>query len=229
MRLSEAIDLLGHLQLYTANPAASPSAASPPHKADAPGSHMPAGPSAPAPQRWADLGCGSGLFTEALARFLPSGSSIYGVDFRPTLYSTSVNGVSLIPVSSDFVNIPLPIDDLDGILMANSFHYVKDKPALLQQLKTHLRPGGIAAAPATAAASEPAAHSIPATTAAAGSLLIVEYDTDSPVPTWVPWPVSYASLQPLLAAAGWPHIEKLGERPSAYGRSTMYAALARRA
>ena len=237
MRLSEAIDLLGHLQLYAANPAASSSASPLPHAADAPGapeSRTPAGPDAlgsptpanpaaspsapapytpPAPQRWADLGCGSGLFTEALARFLPSGSSIYGVDFRPTLYSTSVNGVSLIPVSSDFVNIPLPIDDLDGILMANSFHYVKDKPALLQQLKTHLRPSGTTAVPSTAA----------------GSLLIVEYDTDSPVPTWVPWPVSYASLQPLLAAAGWPHIEKLGERPSAYGRSNMYAALARSA
>jgi hypothetical protein len=122
------------------------------------------------------------------------------------------------------VNIPLPIDNLDGILMANSFHFVKDKPALLQQLKTHLR----ASNPAASAASEPAAHSNPAVpSAAAGSLLIVEYDTDSPVPTWVPWPVSYASLQPLLAAAGWPHIEKLGERPSAYGRSNMYAALAR--
>jgi trans-aconitate methyltransferase len=201
MRLSEAIHLLGNLQLYAAHPAAS----------------------APAPLRWADLGCGSGLFTEALARFLPSGSSIYGVDFRPTLYSASVNGVSLIPVSSDFVNIPLPLDDLDGILMANSFHYVKDKPALLQRLKTHLR----ASNPAAAAASEPAAHdTTAATSAAAGSLLIVEYDTDSPVSTWVPWPVSYASLQPLLAAAGWPHIEKLGERPSAYGRSNMYAALA---
>jgi SAM-dependent methyltransferase len=109
------------------------------------------------------------------------------------------------------VNIPLPIDDLDGILMANSFHYVKDKPTLLQKLKTHLRPSSTTTAPS----------------AAAGALLIVEYDTDSPVPTWVPWPVSYASLQPLLAAAGWPHIEKLGERPSAYGRSNMYAALAR--
>ncbi|HEY6901501.1 MAG TPA: class I SAM-dependent methyltransferase [Puia sp.] len=180
MRLSEAIDLIDHPLLRAA---IAPHAATTSREAIA-----------PRPQRWADLGCGDGLFTEALARFLPAGSSLYGVDLRPTLHSASVGEVSLIPVKTDFINIPLPLDDLDGVLMANSFHYVKDKPEFLDRLqKLVLRPGA--------------------------PLLLVEYDTDRPVPTWVPWPVSFHSLQALL-----PQARKLGEAPSRFG-GKMYAAL----
>jgi len=191
MRLSEAIDLLDSPQLRALKLAA-------------------------APLRWADLGCGSGLFTEALAQFLPRDSTIYGVDLRPTLYSEVVNGVALFPVKADFINIPLPFSDLDGILMANSFHYVEDKPAFLEKLKGYLKPGNApdSAAPHRAAAKPGA------------PLLFVEYDTDRPVPTWVPWPVSFASLQPLLNDAGWTNVQKLAERPSAFGHSNLYAALA---
>jgi hypothetical protein len=167
-------------------------------------------PNAAAPLRWADLGCGSGLFTEALARFLPAGSTIYGLDLRPTLHSGTVNGVSLVAVKTDFINIPLPLTGLDGILMANSFHYVKDKPAFLRTLTAPLHPDHPASAPLSPGSP----------------LLIVEYDTDRPVPTWVPWPVSYASLQPLLEKAGWPHVQKLAERPSAFGNGNIYAAFA---
>ncbi len=175
MRLSEAIDLLDSPELRALKSAVA------------------------APLRWADLGCGSGLFTEALASFLPRGSSIYGVDLRPTLYSEVVNGVTLFPVKTDFINIPLPFSDLDGLLMANSFHYVEDKPAFLEMIKRYVRPGA--------------------------PLLFVEYDSDRPVPTWVPWPVSFASLQPLLKAAGWATMKKLAERPSVYGHANLYAAL----
>lgn len=83
--------------------------------------------------RWADLGCGNGLFTEALAHFLSRGSTIYGIDLRPSLYSDVVNGVVLVPLSGDFVEMPLPAG-LDGILMANSLHYVKDKEDFLKKI-----------------------------------------------------------------------------------------------
>jgi ubiquinone/menaquinone biosynthesis C-methylase UbiE len=162
------------------------------------------------PVRWADLGCGSGLFTEALARFLPAGSTIYGLDLRPMLQSDTVCGVNLVPVKTDFVNVPLPVTGLDGILMANSLHYVSDKPGFLSTLTRPLHPDHPESAPLRPESP----------------LLVIEYDTDTPVPTWVPWPVSLAKLRPLLAAAGWPKVEKLGERPSAFGRSTIYSALA---
>ncbi|MBS1662544.1 MAG: class I SAM-dependent methyltransferase [Bacteroidetes bacterium] len=169
MRLSEAIDLLDNPKLRAAIPAR--------------------------PQRWADLGCGDGLFTEALARFLPAGSSLYGVDLRPTLHSANVGEVNLIPVKTDFINVPLPLDDLDGVLMANSFHYVKEKQAFLHKLKSAvLKPGA--------------------------PLVIVEYDTDKPVQTWVPYPVSFNTLKTLV-----PKAEKLGEMPSRFG-GTMYSAIA---
>ena len=197
MRLSEAIDLLDSPQLRALKPAAAPAAAADFDSVN-PRTAMPA--TAAAPLRWADLGCGAGLFTEALAQFLPRGSTIYGVDLRPTLYSEVVNGVALFPIQADFINIPLPFSDLDGILMANSLHYVEDKPAFLEKIKGYLKPGA--------------------------PLLFVEYDSDRPVPTWVPWPISSASLQPLLAKAGWTNVQKLAERPSVYGHSNLYAALA---
>jgi trans-aconitate methyltransferase len=154
--------------------------------------------------RWADLGCGSGLFTHALASLLQPGSTIYAIDRQSTLRPHSTKEkVAIHPLELDFVKSDLAGDaglrHLDGILMANSFHYVRDKVNLLNRLSTSLNP----------------TH----------SLLLVEYDTDQPVSTWVPYPLSFAALQTLFHAAGYPTITKLGERPSLYGRSNLYAAL----
>src|SRR5258708_39177013 len=53
---------------------------------------------------WADLGCGSGLFTRPLARLLRSVSSIYGIDRAPGLArQTTPTGVHLLPRTLDFV------------------------------------------------------------------------------------------------------------------------------
>jgi ubiquinone/menaquinone biosynthesis C-methylase UbiE len=168
-----------------------------------PGTSTRKGSSVPSshPTIWADLGTGSGLFTEALARLLPAGSTIHGIDTAPSLrQQTTLNGVHLIPLQADFIKDTLPLPKLDGILMANSLHYVKDKPTLLKKLQSYLHP--------------------------ASPFLIVEYDTDTPVKTWVPYPLSYLSLTELFSVAGYPRIQKLGQRPSAYGRSNMYAAIA---
>ena len=147
------------------------------------------------PQYWADLGCGSGLFTTALAQLLPPGSTVYGIDTHPTIRQQAAP-TSIIPIRADFIKDPLDLPLLDGILMANSLHYVKDKPALIQKLRSHMHPGS--------------------------PFLIVEYDTDRPVPVWVPYPISYDALTRLFKDHP---IQKLGERPSAYGRANMYAAL----
>jgi len=148
------------------------------------------------PQHWADLGCGAGLFTEALAKILPAQSTVYGVDTNPGLRQST----HIIPIKADFVKDDLPLSDLDGILMANSLHYVKDKPALLEKLSACMRPGS--------------------------PMIIVEYDTDQAVSTWVPYPLSYTSLTKLFTAAGYQQVKKLGQRPSAYGRANIYAAIA---
>lgn len=154
----------------------------------------------PGATEWADLGCGSGLFTYALAQLLDAGSGVYAVDKDPVRLQSLPNPrrIDIRPFQLDFVAAPLPWHDLDGILMANSLHYVSDKKVLIRQLSHHLKPGV--------------------------NFLIVEYDTDKPVPQWVPYPVSFRSLRALFARLGFNIVEKLGERPSAYGRANMYAA-----
>lgn len=153
------------------------------------------------PVNWADLGCGSGTFTSALAHYLPAGSSIYAVDkeLSSGLHIPAPAGVQVSPRQLDFVKEDLPFASLDGIIMANALHYVKDQAAFVNKLKAALGPDGI--------------------------LVIVEYDTDTPVPVWVPYPLSFIRLQKLFSAAGYTHIEKTGERSSVYGRANLYASL----
>jgi SAM-dependent methyltransferase len=165
----------------------------------------------PRTQKWADLGCGSGIFTTALAHLLPAGSIVYGVDTHPTVRQQSIaidwqqpgpgnpaRPTSIMPITADFVKDPLDLPLLDGILMANSLHYVKDKRALIQNLRSYMHP-----------------HA---------PFLIVEYDMDKPVATWVPYPISYDELTRLFS--GHP-IQKLGQRPSTFGRANLYGALIR--
>lgn len=156
------------------------------------------------PATWADLGCGTGLFTRALAHFLQPGSTLYAVDANRNALSgigTLPAGIILEKLPADFEQEALPFHHLDGILMANALHFVRDKAAFLKRAKTWLRPEGC--------------------------FLLVEYDTDRSNP-WVPCPVSFANLGPLFAPLGFPVVEKLQERPSIYHRSGIYAALIRR-
>jgi len=149
---------------------------------------------------WADLGCGSGLFTRALSTFLPAGSVAYGVDRSTVLKKqTTTGGVDIVPVKADFITDSLPFGRLDGIIMANALHYVNDKPAFLQKLQAHLKDDAL--------------------------IVLVEYDTDTPVPTWVPYPVSFASLQKLAKTTGYTSVERLGEHPSVFGNGTIYSAM----
>lgn len=149
---------------------------------------------------WADLGCGSGLFTRALAAMLPSGSIVHAVDrdnpLKPVRMPT---GSTIHPVQADFLNGPGALPPLDGILIAQAMHYVADKPAFLQLWRSAFR--------------------------GRGRWLVVEYELSRPVETWVPYPLPFRQLKPLFREAGYANVERLGERPSRYHRGAMYAAL----
>ena len=155
------------------------------------------------PSKWADLGCGTGLFTRALASFQPSGSTIYAVDTNQSSLAviTNYNQVDIQKIGQDFVRDEWPFETLDGILMANSLHYVKDKLAFIEKAKFSLKKSG--------------------------SFLVVEYDTDTANP-WVPYPVSYNSLRQLFAKSGYTAIEKMHEMPSIYGRANIYSTSIKR-
>lgn len=152
------------------------------------------------PSVWADLGCGSGLFTEALASLLFAGSTIYAVDKTMSSFKTkhAPNDVEIKKRESDFVNHISELKNLDGILMANSLHFVKDKKVFLRNAKDTFR-------------------DLPC-------FLIVEYDNDMSNP-WVPFPLSFKSLKTLFEGLGYSDIRKLHEKQSLYNKSKIYSAI----
>lgn len=152
-------------------------------------------------QTWADLGCGSGLFTQALAHALPAGSTIHAMDTDASALRDIPRRVEQVDIRiwrGDFLTHPWPFDALDGVLMANALHFVEDKAAFVRTSAAHLN----------------AQH----------RLLIVEYDMDAPNP-WVPYPVSRQALESLFGAAGYAAVRVLGTRRSRYQRAGMYSAL----
>lgn len=161
-------------------------------------------PIAGSAQRWADLGCGSGTFTLALADLLPQDSVIHAMDRDASALRRVPRAFKQVTIAhqlADFTDEPLELETMDGILMANSLHYLRDQARFLSALAGLLRPAGVIA--------------------------LVEYDTDTANP-WVPYPVSYARLTSLLEEAGFADITRLAERVSVFGQARMYAAYARR-
>jgi SAM-dependent methyltransferase len=158
----------------------------------------------PAPSTWADLGCGDGTFTLALAERLAPRSTVHAVD-------RDARALERVPPLAGAVRIETYVSDftrawpfalvLDGILMANSLHFVESQREFLSRCGAALAPPG--------------------------RFLIVEYDTDTANP-WVPHPVSLASLSRLAGEVGFRRVQKLGSRRSRYQRAPMYAALCER-
>lgn len=162
-------------------------------------------------QVWADLGCGDGTFTRALASLLPDGSTIHAMDLDrsalerlgPTLNGDAVSPskhVHLYPHVGDFTCAPWPFEGLDGILMANALHYVDDQAAFIQACVARMR---------------------------RRRFLLVEYDTDR-ANTWVPHPIGKSRARELFAAAGLRRCTPLGTAPSIYRNAEIYALLAER-
>ncbi len=153
------------------------------------------------PAAWADLGCGAGTFTQALAVLLPLQSTIYAVDRVDTLRieQPAMAGIHYRFQQADFISDDLALPLLDGILMANALHYVKDKDVLLRKLLAYCKPGA--------------------------AFLIVEYNTDQPVPHWVPYPIKFSLLSELFSDHGFAYCTRLQERPSLYRRDNLYSAL----
>jgi SAM-dependent methyltransferase len=116
---------------------------------------------------WADLGSGTGAFTLALTDLLGTDSIIYSIDQNANalrdqemaMRASFPNRTVYYQVADFTRRLKLPL--LDGVVMANTLHFHRDKDAILQLVRAYLRP--------------------------AGRLLIVEYGTDNRN-TWVPFP-----------------------------------------
>jgi ubiquinone/menaquinone biosynthesis C-methylase UbiE len=149
---------------------------------------------------WADLGCGSGLFTRALASILNSESTIYAVDKDISSFKMglSPNRVIIQTVESDFVHDHLEMQNLDGILMANAIHFVRDKKSFIKKIIPYFRDTPL--------------------------FLMIEYDTDLPNP-WVPYPVSLITLRKLFTELGLSSVKKINEKKSEYHSGKIYSVL----
>lgn len=150
--------------------------------------------------RWADLGSGHGAFTLALADLLGPGSNITAVDRDAgalrNLERDTYPGVEIETMMGDFTHT-LPLSDLEGVVMANSLHFVRDKAPVLESVRNMLRPGG--------------------------TLLVVEYGTDRGNP-WVPHPFSYERWEKMAAQAGFAKTRLLRTIPSRH-LGSMYSAV----
>src|SRR4030095_5549990 len=127
---------------------------------------------------WADFGAGSGAFTLALREVIGPHAEIYAVDkdgrefnelekAHREKFGTSQN---VHPVRADFTGA-LSLPPLDGIVMANSLHYFKDREKVLRHVRSFLKWNG--------------------------ALLLVEDNVDSGN-MCVPYPLSFLPYRPLL-------------------------------
>jgi SAM-dependent methyltransferase len=155
------------------------------------------------PGAWADLGSGGGAFTLALADLLGPGARIVSIDKDGGVLRRQRQEMDArFPAAAveyrqaDFTR-GLDLPELDGIVMANSLHFVRRKEPVLAAVKGWLRPGG--------------------------RLVLVEYDADRGNP-WVPYPLSYPTWEQVAAANGFEETRQLARHPSSHLRA-IYSAL----
>ena len=147
--------------------------------------------------RWADLGAGEGAFTDALAELLGPEAHITAVDKDSWALRSIGQGIETRV--ADFTK-PLDLRDLDGVVMANSLHFVRDKLPVVRAVMQMLKPDG--------------------------RLLMVEYGSDRGNP-WVPYPMSYRTWEKLAGEAGLVGTVLLHTVPSRH-LGSIYSALSRR-
>lgn len=156
---------------------------------------------------WADFGAGSGAFTLALSELVGLNAEIYAIDkdrgalgkleqLHRARFGTSQN---IHAVRADFTGA-LSLPPLDGILMANSLHFYRDKEKVLRHIRKFLKWNG--------------------------ALLLIEYNVDWGNP-WVPHPLSFETFQSLAPQAGFSEPDLLAQIPSRFLRE-FYSALAYR-
>jgi ubiquinone/menaquinone biosynthesis C-methylase UbiE len=142
------------------------------------------------PQCWCDLGSGSGTFTRTLAHLLAPGSTVYAVDFDASALERLPDRhkeVGIRKIVGDIESSTLRLPTVDGVVMANTLHFIREQQSLLKRLL-----------------------------AVTDRFIVVEYERSKPN-RWGPYPVGFEKLRQLFTDMGVQRIERLATRPSLFG------------
>ncbi len=152
---------------------------------------------------WADMGSGRGAFTLALAEILQPGAEIYSIEMDKTalqqqekLFYRKHPSLRVYFYHGNFAD-PLNLPALDGIVMANSLHYIRDKEPVLRQFRNYLK--------------------------TTGRFILVEYNIFKST-TWVPYPIPFEEWQKKSVRWEFYETHLLATKPSRYHRE-IYSAL----
>ena len=154
---------------------------------------------------WSDFGSGSGAFTLALADLLGPKGLIFSIDKdrsalqqQESAMRTMFSKANVHYRVADFSKL-VDLPPLDGIVMANSLHFIPrhHHQTVITQIKQYLKPDG--------------------------KLILVEYNTDSGN-LWVPYPLSYPTLEILAPKCGFNNVKLLKTVPSRFLKE-IYSAL----
>ncbi|HXS81936.1 MAG TPA: class I SAM-dependent methyltransferase [Methylomirabilota bacterium] len=161
---------------------------------------VPAGPGV-----WADFGAGDGTFTRALVARLGMGVRVYAVDRDARSLGSVSRALAGVTIVRADLEAPFELPGaepgtLDGLLLANTLHFMREPSDVLARLASWLRPGG--------------------------SAVLIEYDQRSPS-RWVPHPIDAADLPALFESAGLEPPRIVARADSAFG-GEMYVAVGRR-
>ena len=157
-------------------------------------------------QTWADLGAGEGTFTRALAKLVGEEGSVIALDHddvaieRLRRLSQSIHKPRIDVIAGDVTdlrNAALQDIHLDGALLANVLHFIRDPADVLVQVRERLRPHG--------------------------RVVVVEYENRA-ASRWVPHPLPLDRLHEVAADAGYAGVVETGRRKSRY-QGELYCAL----
>jgi SAM-dependent methyltransferase len=152
---------------------------------------------------WADLGSGDGLFTAALAEILEPPAKVFSIDkdFAALKKQRDWLKVQYRDIVSYFIAAgfenELPLPPLDGVLMANALHYIREKSMFLKRIRKLVKP--------------------------AATFILVEYNTHISN-QWVPFPLTFLEWKILTRNAGYQNTRLLRTQPSIYHKE-IYSAL----
>jgi ubiquinone/menaquinone biosynthesis C-methylase UbiE len=152
---------------------------------------------------WADFGSGAGAFTLALAELIQPTGSIFSIDQDGSALQVQEKEMKarFPEVYVRYLNAnytrPLELPPLDGIIAANTLHFLQNKGLVLDLLFAYLKP--------------------------TGRMILVEYNIEKGNYA-VPYPLPYSAWERLARRSGFAVTRLLATRPSRFLRE-IYSAV----